>query len=179
MSRFIRVLISALLSGLRSRRDLVFENLALRQQLATVLQKHQPRIRPADRVFWILLRRFWSKWADAVIIVKPKTVVAWHRAGFALYWRWLSGSGRRPGRPSVDKQIRDLVRRMATENGWRATRIHGELLKLGFQVSERTVSRLCVPKTPNCPTSGELRGVRPASADSFVVAPRWANVLPS
>jgi len=144
MSRFIRVLISALVSGLRSRRDLVFENLALRQQLATVLQKHQPRIRPADRVFWILLRRFWSKWADAVIIVKPKTVVAWHRAGFALYWRWLSGSGRGPGRPSVDKQIRDLVRRMATENGWRATRIHGELLKLGFQVSERTVSRyLC------------------------------------
>jgi len=141
MCRLIMSLVSALLSGLRARRDLVLENLALRQQLATVLQKHQPRIRPTDRMFWVLLRRFWSKWADAVIIVKPKSVVAWHRAGFSLYWKWLSRSGRPAGRPSINRQIREPVDRMATENGWRATRIHGELLKLGFQVSERTVSR--------------------------------------
>jgi len=148
MFRFITSLVSALFSGLRSRRDLILENLALRQQLATVLQKHQPRIRPADRLFWVLMRRFWSKWADTVIIVKPKTVIAWHRAGFSIYWRWLSRSGRRPGRPSLDKQIRDLVHRIANENGWRATRIHGELLRLGFNVSERTVSRYLRRRDP-------------------------------
>jgi len=117
MFRFVTSLVSALFSGLRSRRDLILENLALRQQLATILQKHQPRIRPADRLFWVLMRRFWSKWADTVIIVRPKTVNAWHRAGFSIYWRWLSRSGHRPGRPSLDKQIRDPVHRMANENG--------------------------------------------------------------
>ena len=64
MFRFVTSLVSALFSGLRSRRDLILENLALRQQRATILQKHQPRIRPADRLFWVLMRRFWSKWAD-------------------------------------------------------------------------------------------------------------------
>ena len=86
MFGLITTLVSALLAGLRSRRDLFLENLALRQQLATVLQKHQPRIRPPDRLFWVLLRRFCSKWADALVIVKPKTVVARHRTGFSLYW---------------------------------------------------------------------------------------------
>ena len=128
--------------------------MALRQQLATVLQKRKPLIRPADRLFWVLLRRFWSKWADAIVIVKPKTVVAWHRAGLSLYWKWLSRSGRPPGRPALDRQIRDLVRRMATENGWRAPRIHGELVKLGFEVSERTISRYLRRLEPRRP---ELR----------------------
>jgi putative transposase len=91
MFRFFTTLAAAFRSGLRSRRDLVFENLAPRQQLATVLQKHQPRIRPADRLLWVLLRRFWSKWANTLCIVKPKTVVAWHRAGFSIYWKCLPG----------------------------------------------------------------------------------------
>ncbi len=119
----------------------MLENLALRQQLSTVLQKHRPRIGPVDRVFWVVLRRVWARWSDAVVIVKPETVIGWHRAGFALYWRWLSRRRRSPRRAAVGREVRELVRRMARENGWGAPRIHGELLKLGFTVSERTVSR--------------------------------------
>ena len=141
MLRLLRATIAALLSGFRSRRDLVLENLALRQQLATVLQKCRPLIRPPDRAFWVVLRRLWSRWSEVIVIVKPETVIGWHRAGFALYWRWLARPARFPGRPAVGRQVRDLVRRMASENGWGAPRIHGELVKLGFMVSERTVSR--------------------------------------
>ncbi len=119
----------------------MLENLALRQQLSTVLQKRWPRIGPVERAFWVVLRRVWAEWSDAVVIVKPETVIGWHRAGFALYWRWLSRRRRSPGRVAVGREIRDLVRKMAAENGWGAPRIHGELLKLGFRVSERTVSR--------------------------------------
>jgi len=72
-------------------------------------------------------------------VVKPETVVRWHRAGFKLLWMWKSR--RRGGRPRVDREVRDLIRRMARENNWGAPRIHGELLKLGFDVAERTVSR--------------------------------------
>ena len=141
MVRLLTAFVAALLSGLRSRRELMLENLALRQQLATVLQKRRPRIGPADRAFWVVLRRLWSRWADAVVIVKPETVIGWHRAGFALYWKWLSRKGRSPGRPPLAREVGDLARRMARENGWGATRIHGELVKLGFRVSERSVSR--------------------------------------
>ena len=141
MIRLLTASVAALLSGLRSRRELVLENLALRQQLATVLQKRRPRIRPADRAFWVVLRRLGSGRSDAIAIVKPETVIRWHRAGFALYWKWLS-KGKAPGRPALAREVGDLVRRMARENGWGATRIHGELVKLGFGVSERSVSRL-------------------------------------
>ncbi len=101
MLRLLRATTAALLSGFRSRRELVLENLALRQQLATVLQKRRPLIRPADRAFWVVLRRLWSRWSDAIVIVKPKTVIGWHRAGFALYWRWLFRTRKLPGRPAV------------------------------------------------------------------------------
>lgn len=119
----------------------MIENLALRQQLSTVRQKRRPRIGLADRAFWVVLRRVWARWSDAVVIVKPETVIGWHRVGFALYWRWLSRRKRSPARAAVAREVRDLVRRMARENGWGAPRIHGEVLKLGFKVSERTVSR--------------------------------------
>jgi putative transposase len=128
-------------SAFRSRRDLLLENLALRQQLATLVPRRRPLIRPADRAFWVALRRLWSGWADALVIVKPETVIRWHLAGFRLYWRWLSSRGKRGGRPAVAREVRDLIRRMATENLWGAPRIHGELLRLGFMVSERSVSR--------------------------------------
>ncbi len=128
-------------SAFRSRRDLLLENLALRQQLAILAPRRRPLIRPADRAFWVVLRRLWSGWADALVIVKPETVIRWHRAGFRLYWRWLSRRGKQGGRPAVAREVRDLIRRMATENLWRAPRIHGELLRLGFIVSERSVSR--------------------------------------
>ncbi len=140
MIRLLCAITAALFSGLRSQGGLI-ENLALRQQLSTVLQKRRPRIGPVDRAFWVVLRRVWARWSDAVVIVKPETVIGWHRAGFALYWRWLSRRGRSLGRAAVGREVRDLVRRMARENGWGAPRIHGELLKVGLKVSERTVSR--------------------------------------
>src|SRR5258707_14676281 len=86
-------------SGFRSRRDLLLENLALRQQLATLAPRRRPLIRPADRAFWVALRQLWSGWADALVIVKSETVIRWHRADFRLYWRWLFRPGERGGRP--------------------------------------------------------------------------------
>jgi len=102
----------------------------LRQQLASVGKRRRPTIRFADRLFWVLLRRTWSRWSEVLEIVKPDTVVGWYRAGFALCWRWRSRRARRAGRPPITREVQDLVRRMARENGWRATRTHGELQKL-------------------------------------------------
>jgi putative transposase len=139
MFRLLLAVIHALLALLRSRVDLAVENAGLRQQLAVLRQKKpRPRLRRSAHLFWVLLRRVWSRWADALIIVSPVTVVRWHRQGFGAYWRWKS---RRTGRPPSNRELRDLIRRMATENSWGAPRIHGELLKLGLPVSERTVSR--------------------------------------
>jgi hypothetical protein len=93
-----------------------------------------------DRLFWITLRRYWPRWADLLVIVKPETVISWHRAGFRLYWGWRSRP--RSGRPKITEEIGGLIRRLAQENSdWGAPKIHGELLKLGFKISERTVAR--------------------------------------
>ena len=125
----------------RSRTDTALEVFALRQQVAVLKRKHpRPAVNRMDRVLWIWLRRVWPRWKDALVIVKPETVIGWHRAGFRLYWRWRS----RPhcGRPGVAEEIRTVIRRMARENAdWGAPKIHGELLKLGFVISERTVAR--------------------------------------
>ena len=94
-----------------------------------------------DRAFWVTLRRWWPEWANALIIVKPDTVVSWHRAGFRLFWR-LRSRPKRTGRPTVSREVQQLIRRMKSDNpSWGAPRIHGELLQLGFEVSEPTVSR--------------------------------------
>ena len=123
----------------RSRRALLLENLALRQQLATLVHKRRwPRLFPVDRLFWAALRDLWPDWISALAIVKPATVVGWHRRAFRGYWRRLS---RKRGRPRVDLRLRELIELMARENRWGAPRIHGEILKLGLNVSERTVSR--------------------------------------
>ena len=115
------LLLRALVSVCRNRADLVLEILALRQQLAAfALSGRRPRITSADRWFWIVLRRRWARWSAVLIFVKPETVIRWHRAGFRRYWTWLSRRHRRPGRPPTDRSIRDLIRRMATENPtWR------------------------------------------------------------
>jgi len=130
-------------SWLRSQGDLALGNLALRRQLATFKRDHpRPRISCFNRGFWVLLRRIWSKWINTLIIVKPETVVKWHRQGFKLYWNAISRRGKRRGRPRVSSEIRELIIRMTRDNpSWGAPRIHGELLKLGFYVSERTISR--------------------------------------
>ena len=139
--------------GRRDAADLVLENLALRQPLA-VLQRSakRPRLRSRDRAFWVLLSRVWSNWRSVLTIVKPDTVVRGHRKGFRLYWRWKSRR-RGPGRPPVCPEIRTLIRQMAEANPlWGAPHIHGELLKLGIEISERTVSNL-MPRRARKPSS--------------------------
>jgi len=125
-----------------ARHKLALEAAALRQQLAVFKRRQtRPRLRRLDRLFWIVLGRLWPGWPETLIIVKPETVVSWHRAGFRAFWRWRSGL-RQPGRPKVSEEMRQLIRRMKAENpSWGAPRIHGELLHLGFDMSEPTVSR--------------------------------------
>ena len=125
MLRLLRVLLQTISSSVRSRSQLLLEIAALRQQLAVYKARgRRPRLRAADRPFWVALRRFWSRWTDALTFVKPETVIRWHRKGFRLYWSWISRRRRRPGRPRVTAGIRALIRRMADENNWGAPRIH-------------------------------------------------------
>ncbi len=126
-----------------SRKDLLLENLALRQQLAVLKRKNQrPRLNALDRLFWVAVKRLWTGWKDCLLVVTTSTVVRWHRASFRLYWRFLSKGKVALERKRIDKETRDLIFRMVAENPtWGAPRIHGELLKLGFDISERTVSR--------------------------------------
>jgi putative transposase len=127
----------------RAQPSLLLENLALRQQLAVLKRRHpRPRLRAFDRLFWVVARRVWPGWKQSLIIVTPETVVRWHRAGFRLYWRFISKVKGRVGRKQTPKEVRDLILRIVAENPtWGAPRIHGELLMLGYDVSERTVSR--------------------------------------
>jgi putative transposase len=148
-----RLWFSSVLCVFRSRRSLMLENLALRQQLAVLKREHpRPRLGPLDKLFWVLALRFWSQWKESLILVLPHTVVRWHQAGFKLYWAMLCkvrkrvGGGRR-----ISKEICELIFQMVAENpSWGAPRIHGELLMLGLDVSERTMSRWMkrAPKDP-------------------------------
>ena len=126
----------------KSQRQLALENLALRQQVAMLRQSvRRPRATPADKVFWILFSRYVDGWRSLLHILHPDTVVRWHRMGFRLYWRWKS-RGPKPGRPAIDTSLRKLIRDMQASNiGWGAPRIHGELLKLGIEVSQATISK--------------------------------------
>lgn len=133
---------------------LVLENLALRQQLAIFKrQQKRPRLSRWDRLFWIALARYWKGWRKPLLVVHPDTVTRWHRQRFGKYWAQLSSRAvRKVGRPPIGKKIRELIRTMALANcRWRAPRIHGELLKLGIKVSERTVSRILhtIPRPPS------------------------------
>jgi transposase InsO family protein len=134
-------LIAAVRVFFRNRSDTALEVLALRQQLAVLKRKRpRPPLNSFDRLFWTTLHRIWSRWTDVLVLVKPETVVGWHRQGFRLYWRWRSRP--RGGRPKITDEIRGLIRRLAEENpDWGAPKIHGELQKLGFVVSERSVAR--------------------------------------
>jgi transposase InsO family protein len=117
----------------------VAENLALRQQLAVLRVGRRHRLRPIDRAFWVVLSRVWSRWQDVVAIVRPATVVAWHRRGFALFWAWKS---RRQGRPPLAAEVIELIVRMVKENPtWSRRRIAAELSKLGHDVSKDSVAK--------------------------------------
>jgi len=137
-----------------------------------------------DKLFWVGLRNLWARWKQPLILVTPRTVVGWHRAGFRLYWKWLSRAQARGGRKPVNQEIRALIFRMVAENPtWGAPRIHGELLKLGFDVSEPTVSRW-VRRAPRATDPGKrwltfLRNHREAIAamDFFTVPTLTFGVL--
>ena len=147
MLSLVSALVGFFRSACRSKRDLVLENLALRQQI-NVLQRgvSRPAIRNRDRLFWIALSRLWSNWREALAIVKPEIVVRWHRKGFRAYWR--RKSRRVPGRPSLDQELQSLILEIAAANRLRgAPRIRGELLALGLRVSEATVSRYMPKRT--------------------------------
>jgi transposase InsO family protein len=129
----------------KSRRRLEAENLFLRHQLNVALRHRPPhlRLRGSDRALLVWMTWLWPSLLGLARIVEPATILRWHRAGFRAYWRWKSRG--RAGRPRIERELRDLIRRMNRENPlWGAPRIHGELLKLGFEVAESTVSKYMV-----------------------------------
>ena len=182
MASMLTLILTGLLFALRTRRALALENLALRHQLA-VLQRTapRPRLRPSDRLFWVLLARLWSGWAEAVAIVQPETVIRWHRAGFRLFWTRKSHRNG-PGRPAVAPDVRALIRTMARANPlWGAPRIHGELQKVGLEISQATVSKYLVRRrTPPSQTwrtflANHIGSL--VSVDFFTVPTVMFNVL--
>ena len=143
MFRFLRLWFGATVRLFHSRQNLLVENLALRQQLSVFKRRNRrPKLAVLDKLFWVLARRFWSDWEKSLLVVTPETVVRWHRAGFRMYWSMISKVSKRVGRRRISNKARDLIFRMVAENPtWGAPRIHGELLMLGFDVSERSISR--------------------------------------
>src|SRR3954468_17894624 len=144
----ISVLVSSLLAlraSAGSRIALQLEILALRHQLQ-VLQRTRPRqlrLATMDRWLWVVLSRLWTEWRAALVIVKPETVIAWHRRGFRLWWTWKSRH--RTRRPTLPADVRTLIRTMAEANPrWGAPRIHGELQKLGIDICQATVAKYLV-----------------------------------
>ena len=162
---------------------LAAQNLVLRQQLAVMKRTNRrPKIHTVDRLFWVLLYRIWSPWRKSLIIVRPETIVRWHRKGFKLFWKGKS-KAKGLGRPRVNLEIRDLVRKMATANpSWGAPRIHGELLQLGFEVSERTVSSLMPQRSTSTKLSQSWRTflknhTNKCSIDFFIVPTATFKIL--
>jgi hypothetical protein len=174
--------LSVLRDTFRGRAVLQLELLALRHQIATINRTTpRPSLRSADRLLWVILSRILPSWREVLVIVKPETVVGWHRKGFRLFWTWKSRR-RKGSRPTVGREVRDLIRRMNRENPlWGAPRIHGELLKLGIEVSQATVSKHMTnrPRPPSQTWRTFLRNHRHclASMDFFVLPTITFRVL--
>ena len=173
MWKWLKVILGTLRTSVRNQHELALENLALRRKLATLKYRSpRPRLSDSDRLFWVVLSRFWGKWASVVHVVQLATVIRWHRQGFRYYWRWKS---RPHGRPRIDTETRQLIRKMSLANPlWGAPRIHGELLKLGIDISETTVSkyvvRHCGPPSQNWRTFLQNHSKELISLD-FLTAP--------
>ena len=171
-------LFPALLTLLRAlftpRLELVAENLALRQQLAMLNRTAKlPKLRPQDRLFWTTLARLWKNWRSAVLIVKPETVIKWHRQGCQVFWRWKSKTNR-PGRPQISAELRDLIRKMSRENPlWGTPRIQAELQLLGVEVAESTVAKyrvkVATPPTQTWKTFLRNHASQIVASDFFTV----------
>ena len=166
----------------RERRELVLENIALRHQLEVLTRtRRRPTLHPADRLLWSWRARVWPSWRQHVVIVRPDTVVRWHRSAWRRYWTWKSRR-RRPGRPRIDSEIAATIRRMTTENPrWGHMRVLGELRKLGFHVSLQTVRRYRkdVPRDPSSSWTTFLKIHRPEiwASDFFTVHTLWFQTL--
>jgi Integrase core domain len=166
--------LAVLASPFRSKLRLEAENAALRHQLVVLRRqlKGRARLTNDDRWFFVQLYRWFPSILPALMIIRPETLVRWHRAGFRRYWRWQSR--RRGGRPPIEAELRALIRQISTENWlWGAPRIHGELLKLGFEVAQSSVAKYMV-KRRGLPSQGWrtfLRNHAPeiAAMDLFVV----------
>jgi putative transposase len=151
MITMISAFVSLLSFRFRGRAGLELELVAIRHQVAVLRRQRKGRIQlfSTDRLLWVWLYRIWPQALDAMVLVKPATVVQWHRKGFRLYWRSRS---RAPGRPKICSATRDLIRQMCRANPiWGAPRIHGELLKLGIEISQATVGRY-MPWRPKDPS---------------------------
>jgi len=130
----LRLLVLAIVAIFRPKALLIAENLCLRQQLIVLQRRHpRPRLRDADRRFWILASRWFTDWRHPLLIVKPETVLGWQRAGWRAYWRWRSSHETRGGRAAIPVELQALIARMAAENHlWGQKRIQAELARLGF-----------------------------------------------
>ena len=149
MVSVLGLLFHALTSPFRSRASLEAEVVFLRHQLNVLCRqaRAKPRLTTLDRWLFIWLYQLRPSLSAAMVIVKPETVIRWHRTGFRLYWRWKSRSP--GGRPKISLELRGLIRRMSVENPlWGAPRIHGELLKLGFELAQTTVAKYMVKHRP-------------------------------
>jgi transposase InsO family protein len=181
MVTFLSALVSLLSFRVRSRACLELELIALQHQVSVMRRQHPGRLRlfSTDRLLWVWLYWIWPQVLNAMVLVKPATVIQWHRKGFRCYWRWRS---RRPGRPKMSTEIRDLIRQMSLANPlWGAPRIHGELLRLGIELSQATVGRY-LPWRPKVPSPtwrsflhNHLTDI--AAIDMFVVATATFRIL--
>ena len=178
MFKALRILVSTVRAATRSRADLLFEIAALRQQIDVYRQqvKH-PKLRRRDRIFWIWLRRHWKGWKNALVIVKPDTVLRWHRDGYKAYWRWKSKG--KPGRPRISRRHIELIRRISAEHPeWGEDRIALELkLKLEVDHSPSTIRRYMVER-PMSPGSSTWKQFLSSHADQilsidFTTQPLW------
>jgi transposase InsO family protein len=154
MPPVISALLALLVSLFQSRRTLPLKILALQHQVAVYQRSvSRPHLQPTDRLLWTWLARLWSGWQDVLAFVQPRTVMAWQKRRFREHWRRLSQQGK-PGRPTIAKEVRDLIRDMSRANpSWGAPRIVGELRKLGIEVAKSTVEKYRVrPVKPPSPT---------------------------
>src|SRR5262249_49198027 len=180
----ILMTLSSILSGLRGQAALQAENIALRHQLTVLQRTERPKrlaLKAVDRCLWVWLSLLWSAWRSALLMVKPETVIHWHRQGFRWYWTWKVRHGK-AGRPQVPKEIRDLIRTMSRDNPiWGAPRIHSELMKLGIDISEASIAKYMArsPKPPSQTWRTFLNNhvSQLASVDFFTVHTVWFQIL--
>ena len=167
-------LVTLFASPLKSKGRLEAENAALRHQLNVLRRKVRGRVQltNSDRLFLIRLYRWFPSVLKAITIIRPETLVRWHRASFRRYWRWKSRS--QGGRPQIDAELRALIQQMSLDNPlWGAPRIHGELLKLGFELAQSSVAKYMVKPNVDLPR----RGGSPSCATMRRISPPWTCSL--